>query len=215
MEEVQESRLMILEEVEKRDGRRYVLCRCSCGVEKVLRRSQVLALRVRSCGCLHIDVATARVKAMQVHGHAKGNAPTPTYISWRRMRRVCLCPSVKGFEHYGGRGIRICERWDSFQNFLDDMGERPKGLTLDRIDVNGNYEPSNCRWATPSQQSENRRMTVFIEYNGKRQSAAAWAREYGLSANCLRDRLSKQKLPIELALTATPCKGRKIQNGIV
>ncbi len=90
-----------------------------------------------------------------------GMARTSTYVCWQDMKNRCYNPNVKAYKHYGGRGITVCDRWldseNGFINFLNDMGEKPKGLSIDRIDVNGNYEPSNCRWATASQQSINKR----------------------------------------------------------
>jgi hypothetical protein len=86
---------------------------------------------------------------------------TPTYRSWGNMIKRCEQPKATGYKYWGGRGIKVCERWrNSFQNFLDDMGERPEGLSLDRIDSNGNYEPGNCRWATISQQNSNKRHRI-------------------------------------------------------
>jgi hypothetical protein len=115
---------------------------------------------------------------------------SPTFESWRGMMKRCSSPTTKGFENYGGRGIRVCRRWQKFKNFLDDMGERPDHHTLDRIDNDGNYEPGNVRWATASQQNSNRRrliekrsriMTAF----GKTLTIAEWSRQTGISPQTL------------------------------
>jgi hypothetical protein len=157
-----ETRLTILGLAEKRQGRRYVLCRCTCGTEKVIQERYVLKGNTRSCGCLFIETSIAKVKAMEKHGHAReGSKRTPTYLSWRAMRMRCENPKHDNYPMYGGRGIKICERWLVFENFLADMGERPEGTTLDRINPNGHYEPSNCRWADKTEQSRNRRNTKY------------------------------------------------------
>jgi hypothetical protein len=107
----------------------------------------------RSCGCLKLE----RVKKMGLANKQHGDAKTIEYFSWANMHQRCYNPNDKDFEHYGARGISVCKRWDKYENFFDDMGRKPKGLSLGRIDNNGNYEPSNCRWETASQQNKNRR----------------------------------------------------------
>lgn len=99
------------------------------------------------------------MKFIKKHGHSLGNYKTrsKTYRSWERMRERCNRPKHKSYAYYGGRGIKICERWNDFNNFLSDMGERPEGKTIDRINVNGNYEPSNCKWSTSREQRVNQR----------------------------------------------------------
>lgn len=129
------------------------LCRCRCGQEIVTASQNLKSGETRSCGCLKLEMATKRVRT-------HGMTHTPTHQSWRGMRERCFSPGHRNYDIYGGRGIAICERWLEFENFLADMGERPKGKTLDRIDVNGDYEPGNCRWATAAEQRANQRRKV-------------------------------------------------------
>jgi len=130
----------------------------------------------------------ATPKAVVVHGH-NINGGTPTYKSWKYMWRRCRNPKYPDFHRYGGRGVSVCERWKSFANFLADMRERPEGKTLDRINGNGNYEPSNCRWATLLEQNQNSAAAKQITINGRTQCIAAWAREAGLSHSTLARRI--------------------------
>lgn len=131
---------------------------CQCGRVTAVRAENLRQGVSTSCGCFQREVATQSGKAMLVHGLSD----TRTYHSWRSMRVRCNDATSHNYRHYGGRGIVVCDRWNSFANFFADMGERPAGRTLDRINVNGNYEPGNCRWATASEQRRNRRDTQPI-----------------------------------------------------
>ncbi len=116
---------------------------------------------------------------------------TPTYSSWVSMKERCSNPKATRFEHYGGRGIRVADRWQSFDNFLADMGERPPGTTLDRIDNNGNYEPGNCRWATLKEQQRNRNVSILITYKGETKTLHEWSQIVGLTWQCLKGRYER------------------------
>lgn len=138
---------------------RAVLCRCDCGKEKVISQSNLRTGRTRSCGCLVSENARLNTGAPVKHEQCW----SPTYSSWAGMKDRCTNQNHKSYNNYGGRGITVCERWMDFRNFLEDMGERPDGMSIDRIDVNGAYEPGNCRWATAQQQSLNKRNSISLE----------------------------------------------------
>lgn len=114
------------------------------------------------------------------HGHHRIGHRTGTYLSWDTMTQRCLNPKNPNYPNYGGRGIKIHPRWRSFANFLTDMGDRPKGLTLERIDTDGNYEPSNCKLTTRQEQLRNKRTNVFVEHDGKRLLLVEWAELLGI-----------------------------------
>jgi len=132
------------------------------------------------------------------HGHAKKDCRTTTYVSWGSMKTRCLNKRTAYYSRYGGRGITICDRWvNSFENFLEDMGECPEGMTLDRIDNSGNYEPNNCRWTTMALQSQNRRSTKL---NEKKVNEVIALRKDGLSYRKIAGRMGISKRTIESIL---------------
>lgn len=149
------------------------LCLCDCGTERTVQMGNLRAGKAKSCGCLHRDMMraqTGEANPNYLHGHNKRSGPSATYISWMGMKSRCDRASDPYFADYGARGIRYCSTWQDFAAFLADMGERPAGLTLDRIDNDGNYERGNCRWANSKEQAANRRAN-----RGWRKNRTVWS----------------------------------------
>lgn len=132
--------------------RAWWLCQCDCGRECVVSANSLRQGATKSCGCLQRDSV---IRTFTTHGHATSGRCSRTYRIWLNMRTRCSNPKCEGFHRYGGRGITVCAQWLTFANFLADMGEVPAGKSIDRIDGNKGYQPSNCRWATPLEQAAN------------------------------------------------------------
>lgn len=176
-------------------------CICDCGNIKNFRSGNLKNKHTRSCGCLKVELAGNQ-------GKTHGMSGTKTYGIWRSIKTRCLDSNSPYYHYYGGRGITICDRWiESFENFLADMGEAPEGLSIDRINNNGSYEPGNCRWATALEQAENRNSAVLITFKSQTQSQSNWEKELGFKRGTLAMRLSRG-WSIEEALT-TPLGHRR------
>jgi len=149
-----------------RGQQRRWLCKCECGEWVKVSAGKLRFGHTRSCGCLMRETSAQTGRKRATHG----DHGTRTYESWMSMRRRCQDPSHKSWKHYGGRGIAVCPEWEKYEQFRDDMGSRPKGKTLDRIDNEKGYAPANCRWATPTEQANNRRNNQDPEFcvNGHR-----------------------------------------------
>jgi len=171
------------------------LCLCDCGNEKVVSSALLKNGNVQSCGCLSPGY---RVRH------------DPIYLTWMSMIARCSNPKINGYKNYGGRGITVCERWLKFENFLADVGEHPgPGFTLDRIDVNGNYEPGNVRWSTLKAQANNRRNNFNITYQGETKTLTEWCEQLGLSYHRTWQRLTKQHLSVEDAFALPSLRRRR------
>lgn len=189
-------------------GRVRWLWRCSCGRLKVITASEAKNGYVKSCGCFLRERIIATVTT---HGASANNKVTPEYEAWSGLKDRCTNQRKPSYKNYGGRGITFCERWRSFENFFADMGPRPSpAYTLERVDNEKGYEPSNCKWATHLEQSRNRRGNVRLTFNGQTLCVADWAQRLGMSPYTLYSRLSRSKWSAEKALS-TPLMNKKEQ----
>lgn len=162
---------------------RHWLCQCCCGSkpEEINKQSLKRGL-TKSCGCIRKENPPTKR-----HGMSKTNI----HKIWSGMHERCNNPNHRFYYAYGGRGIYVCERWSSFENFYDDMGNKPEGKSLDRIDNNGPYAPWNCRWATQKTQARNSRLATQLTWMGKTQSIIEWSEELGMNKNTISTRIKR------------------------
>ncbi len=185
-----------------KSGNRLVNCRCECGNTGLVVAAKLKNGWSTSCGCF----ASERQRELHtIHGWSK----TATYRTWIKIRDRCQNKSAAKYLDYGGRGISVCERWQKFENFLADMGEKPSPeYSLDRINNDGDYEPGNCRWADAKMQANNRRSSRFIEFDGNRKTIAQWADQTGLSQPMIFKRLQRG-WSVEQTLTRPQATGEQ------
>jgi hypothetical protein len=149
------TRLLVVASAGVKDEKRQWLCLCDCGTETTVITKRLNSGHTRSCGCLKRELHAAKCRSRATHGMTKSR----TYKSWQAMKERCLNPRATRYPQYGAKGVSVCQRWLTFENFLADLGERPAGMTLDRINNARGYEPENCRWATYATQTANRSRT--------------------------------------------------------
>lgn len=190
----------VLKYAGKEDTRAMWVCRCSCGALALVQASGLTRKMTQGCHKCY----QRRRRAARTYLYAAERC------AWREMQTRCYNSNRAGYHNYGGRGISVCERWrgkDGFDHFMEDMGHRPTpGHSLDRINVNGNYEPGNCRWATRSEQAGNRRAAVKITYDGVTLCLAEWAKKTGIRRTTLRSRMAAG-WPVGRMLGFVPAKG--------
>lgn len=177
-------------------------CKCACGATRIIEAGSLRSGNSQSCGCLKKETTGER-------GRTHGMTETPIYRVWQAMMNRCRNRNQPAWRNYGGRGISVCERWHSFDNFLEDMGPRPSGRSIDRIDNSKGYFKENCRWATRAQQARNTRRNRFITFENRTATLKEWADEIGIDQSSLQERL--EKWPLCRALTQQP-KGA-VKNG--
>ena len=166
-------------------------CQCECGNTTVSRSDALKNGRTKSCGCHRAELGGKRMIEMHT---THGMCGTPEYRTWQSMLNRCTNANDPSFKDYGGRGISVCEAWNDFQQFYADMGDKPEGHSIERIDVNADYSPQNCVWATAKEQANNTRSNVNIEHNGVTKTIAQWADDFSVPYWKLHQRLHRDGL---------------------
>jgi hypothetical protein len=176
-------------------GKAQWVCLCECGNEKTTPGLFLRKGYARSCGCLQRE-------HQQTRSITHGLSRTSEYRIWGLMIDRCTNPNSPTYQHYGARGIQVCERWRKFENFLADMGNRPSPQhSIERKNNAGNYEPQNCKWATKREQTRNRRTSRMLTFEGQTRTVAEWADITGIQSRTIRARLDEQRWSVERALT--------------
>lgn len=185
----------------KKSNSYYWICLCDCGTWHIVNARCLFRKHTQSCGCLNRDPSTKFTK----HGHARQSGTPPEFKSWEKMRKRVNDPNNEWFHRYGGRGIRYCEGFNEFADFLKVIGPRPRNKTLDRRNNDGNYScgtcaectanrwPLNVRWATIDEQNSNKHNTVFLTIDGRRQALLLWAKEIGMTRHSLYEQYRKSE----------------------
>lgn len=187
-------------------------CVCDCGKTAIASGSAMRPGAKQSCGCKKKAVASAIGKKNVVHGHTRAGVPnSPTYKTWCSMLYRCNVETCSAYVYYGAKGTTVCDRWLKFTAFLEDMGERPEGMTIDRKDNAKGYFKENCKWSTCIEQQNNRTSNVPITAFGKTQTISQWSRETGLHKSTIRRRFHAGKDP-ELCVTAPSRNKAKVKH---
>ncbi len=177
----------------------YFLCKCDCGNNIITRSSAIQSNHTKSCGCYKSDIKRQQCKNIWT---THGMTQSKTYKTWAGIKRRCNNKNDKRYPDYGGRGIKVCSRWNRFENFLIDMGEKPTpNYSIERIDNNKGYNKNNCVWIPQNEQGNNKRNNVIFEFNGQIKTLAHWSKYLNINIGTLRNRILRQKWPIEKAFT--------------
>ena len=186
-------RITIIGPIKMIGKRSFSMARCDCGKEWLVERSAIRYGRTKSCGCLG---AEKRRHSRLSHGMSR----TSEYAAWCTLIQRCTSKAGRAASYYANRGISVCERWHKFENFLADMGSRPEGMSIERIDNDGNYEPANCRWANQKEQMRNMRRNGTVILDGKAMCATDAARHLGIPVGRIFCRVSKYSVTHQQAL---------------
>lgn len=200
--------LVVLRFADIQSGHRRYLCACDCGQEKIILSGSLKTGVSQSCGCLQRALTSKRNTK---HGHTIGGVRSREHNAWHQMVQRCTNLNYKRYAEWGGRGIKVCERWLVFENFLADMGLSPSSKhSIDRYPNNdGNYEPGNCRWATMKEQCNNKNNNHLLTHGGRTQTVTQWAEEIGIKRSIIFERVHSG-WSTELALMTPVLLGQKV-----